>query len=189
MQTCIVFLVVTVSMSTTVAGFQVAPTGRSPLASPLLRNRHSTSRLYDATDKKDDQWDDSPEEPKDDLGFFDSIKAYFKSEEGREDVRTYATSLTLALCLRFLVVEPRYIPSPSMYPTFEVGDQLAVEKVTKRIRPFQRNEVVVFNPPIAFRQVLEGEFGIPVTVKKAREALIKRIVAVAVSTNCILYCD
>ena len=76
-----------------------------------------------------------------------------------------------------------------MYPTFEVGDQLAVEKVTKRIRPFQRNEVVVFNPPIAFRQVLEGEFGIPVTVKKAREALIKRIVAVAVSTNCILYCD
>ena len=83
MQTCIVFLVVTVSMSTTVAGFQVAPTGRSPLASPLLRNRHSTSRLYDATDKKDDQWDDSPEEPKDDLGFFDSIKAYFKSEEGR----------------------------------------------------------------------------------------------------------
>lgn len=179
MQTCIVFLVVTVSMSTTVAGFQVAPTGRSPLASPLLRNRHSTSRLYDATDKKDDQWDDSPEEPKDDLGFFDSIKAYFKSEEGREDVRTYATSLTLALCLRFLVVEPRYIPSLSMYPTFEVGDQLAVEKVSKRLRPFHRNEVVVFNPPIAFRQVLEGELGSPETVKKAREALIKRIVAVA----------
>ena len=189
MQTCIVFLVVTVSMSTTVAGFQVAPTGRSPLASPLLRNRHSTSRLYDATDKKDDQWDDSPEEPKDDLGFFDSIKAWFKSEKGRDNVRKSLT-LVLCLCLRFLVVEPRYIPSPSMYPTFEVGDQLAVEKVTKRIRPFERNEVVVFNPPrIAFRQVLEGEFGIPVTVKKAREALIKRIVAVAVSTNCILYCD
>ena len=126
MQTCIVFLVVTVSMST-VAGFQVAPSKRSglPLASPLLRNRHSISRLYDATDKKDDQWDDSPEEPKVDLGFFDSIKAWFKSEEGRKDVRTYATSLTLALCLRFLVVEPRYIPSLSMYPTFEVGDQLA----------------------------------------------------------------
>ena len=76
-----------------------------------------------------------------------------------------------------------------MYPTFEVGDQLAVEKVSKRLRPFHRNEVVVFNPPIAFRQVLEGELGSPETVKKAREALIKRIVAVAVSTNCILYCD
>ena len=54
-------------------------------------------------------------------------------------------------------------------------------------RPFERNEVVVFNPPIAFRLVLEGELGNPETVKKAREALIKRIVAVAVSTNCV-YC-
>jgi signal peptidase I len=79
-----------------------------------------------------------------------------QSDEGRGDIQTYATSLGLALILRLLVVEPRYIPSLSMYPTFEVGDQLAVEKVTKRIRPLERNEVVVFNPPIAFRQVLEG---------------------------------
>jgi hypothetical protein len=32
-----------------------------------------------------------------------------------------------------------------------VGDQLAVEKVTKRLETFYRNEVVVFNPPQTFR--------------------------------------
>ena len=95
-------------------------------------------------------------------------------------MKTYLSSLAIALLLRFTIIEPRFIPSLSMYPTFEVGDQLAVEKVTKRIRPLERNEVVVFNPPIAFRQVLEGDFGDPNGAKKAREALIKRIVAVEV---------
>jgi signal peptidase I len=69
-----------------------------------------------------------------------------------------------------LVVEPRYIPSLSMSPTFSVGDQLAVEKVTKRLRPPLRGEVVVFRPPPAFAEIA-GE-------RKGREALIKRIVAV-----------
>jgi len=170
------FLFVSASIQA-VAGFQASPSGLSvvPLVSTGLRH-HPHSRLY-ATEPKDDPWDESPA-PKEDLGFFDSIKAWFKSDDGREDIRTYATSLGLALLLRLLVVEPRYIPSLSMYPTFEVGDQLAVEKVTKRIRPLERNEVVVFNPPIAFRQVLEGDFGDPDGAKKAREALIKRIVAV-----------
>eukprot|EP00545_Synedropsis_sp_CCMP1620_P003467 CAMPEP_0119010442 /NCGR_PEP_ID=MMETSP1176-20130426/5011_1 /TAXON_ID=265551 /ORGANISM="Synedropsis recta cf, Strain CCMP1620" /LENGTH=270 /DNA_ID=CAMNT_0006963095 /DNA_START=65 /DNA_END=874 /DNA_ORIENTATION=- len=171
-----------------VDGFQVSPmhsTGTRLSGLPLSSLRTSTSprqssRLYGATDD-DNQWDESPNDPKEDLGFFDSIKSWFRSEEGREDVRTYSTSLALALILRLLVIEPRYIPSLSMYPTFEVGDQLAVEKVTKRIRPLERNEVVVFNPPIAFRQVLEGSYSVSPTetAQKAREALIKRIVAVA----------
>lgn len=183
------FLVATLSIQG-VAGFQISPSGVSfvPPSSTGLRS-HSRSRLY-ATEPKDDQWDESAASKEDpSVGFLDSIKAWFKSEDGREDIRTYTVSLGLALLLRLLVVEPRYIPSLSMYPTFEVGDQLAVEKVTKRIRPLERNEVVVFNPPIAFRQVLEGDFGDPDGAKKAREALIKRIVAVEVrsrSQRCVL---
>ena len=165
-----------------VLGFQVSPNRLSRLPSISDRLRYQAPSRRNAIEPKDEQWDESVE-PKEDLGFFDSIKAWFKSDEGRGDIQTYATSLGLALILRLLVVEPRYIPSLSMYPTFEVGDQLAVEKVTKRIRPFERNEVVVFNPPIAFRQVLEGEYGNPETAQKAREALIKRIVAVAVSSQ------
>lgn len=111
--------------------------------------------------------------------FFDTLKSWLRSEEGKEDVKTYTTSLVIALLLRLTVIEPRYIPSLSMYPTFEVGDQLAVEKISKRIRPFDRNEVVVFNPPSRFKQIIENNYG--GSSKKSKEALIKRIVAVAVS--------
>ena len=121
-------------------------------------------------------WDDDDDSKKkfSELSFFEQVQEWFASEEGKEDVRTYTTSLGIALLLRLLIVEPRYIPSLSMYPTFEVGDQLAVEKVTKRIRPLNRNEVVVFNPPTSFKEIV-GD-----TSRKAKEALIKRIVAVEV---------
>jgi signal peptidase I len=110
----------------------------------------------------------------DDGGLVDSLKRWWRSEDAKEDIKTYFISLFIALLLRFTVIEPRYIPSLSMYPTFEVGDQLAVEKVTKLVKPLYRNEVVVFNPPQAFRDIVEG-YGDP---NRAREALIKRIVAV-----------
>lgn len=130
------------------------------------------------------QWDDENETSSDrgqGLGFFDGIKQYFRSEESKEDIKTYTISLAIALLLRFLIIEPRFIPSLSMYPTFEVGDQLAVEKVTKRIRPFERNEVVVFNPPKSFRTIVSEQYG--GETGKAKEALIKRIVAVEVRWN------
>lgn len=122
-------------------------------------------------------WDDDDDSKKkfSELSFFEQVQEWFASEEGKEDVRTYTTSLGIALLLRLLIIEPRYIPSLSMYPTFEVGDQLAVEKVTKRIRPLNRNEVVVFNPPTSFKEIV-GD-----TSRKAKEALIKRIVATEVS--------
>lgn len=129
------------------------------------------------------QWDDEEDRTSSDrgkgLGFIDSIKQYLRSEGGKEDVKTYTVSLAVALLLRFLIIEPRFIPSLSMYPTFEVGDQLAVEKVTKRIRPFERNEVVVFNPPKSFRTIVSEQYG-GEDSGKAKEALIKRIVALEV---------
>lgn len=173
-------------VSVSVSAVQTAGSSSLRTTRTTTTSSSTTSSRLQAKSNADNQWndDDDNDSPdgdsqNDDLGFVDSIKSWFKSEEGREDVKTYSTSLAIALLLRLLIIEPRYIPSLSMYPTFEVGDQLAVEKVTKRIRPFERNEVVVFNPPIAFRQVLEGSYNAsPETQKKAREALIKRIVAV-----------
>mmetsp|Transcript_25929 Transcript_25929/g.86353 ORF Transcript_25929/g.86353 Transcript_25929/m.86353 type:complete len:318 (-) Transcript_25929:54-1007(-) len=89
--------------------------------------------------------------------------------ETKEDLQTFLTSLTVALAFRAFFVEPRFIPSLSMYPTFDVGDQLTVDKISKRWRDLQRRDVVVFTPPQAFNEVV-GEDG-------SGEALIKRIVA------------
>mmetsp|Transcript_39055 Transcript_39055/g.81090 ORF Transcript_39055/g.81090 Transcript_39055/m.81090 type:complete len:290 (-) Transcript_39055:57-926(-) len=110
---------------------------------------------------------------------FGWLKEWFDSDEGQDDIKTYFISLFIALAVRFTIIEPRFIPSLSMYPTFEVGDQLAVEKVTKRIKPFYRNEVVVFKPPQAFNDFLSREYG---ATQEAREALIKRVVAIAGDT-------
>ena len=127
------------------------------------------------TDWSDNTDDDKGAAPSKEEGVLDAIKNWFRSEEGREDIKTYFISLAIALLLRFTIVEPRFIPSLSMYPTFDVGDQLAVEKVTRLYKPLYRNEVVVFKPPQAFRDIVEGQYG---DKSRAREALIKRIVAV-----------
>lgn len=140
-----------------------------------MSNKDDDERPADPNPGGMNQWADEPKKSFNDLGFFDQIREWFSSEEGKEDIKTYTVSLTFALLLRLLIIEPRYIPSLSMFPTFEVGDQLAVEKVTKRIRPFKRNEVVVFNPPQRFREIVGSDS------RKAKEALIKRIVAIEVS--------
>lgn len=121
-------------------------------------------------------WNDDSEKNEDSggLSFVDDLKYWIASGDARDDAKTYTLSLGIALLLRFFIIEPRYIPSLSMFPTFEVGDQLAVEKVTKRIRPFDRREVVVFNPPQRFRDIVSNTYG---GEKKGKEALIKRIVA------------
>jgi signal peptidase I len=127
-------------------------------------------------EKLSQKWDDTPIqiEPEN-QSILASIKSWFASDEGREDVKTYFISLFVALLIRFTIIEPRFIPSLSMYPTFDVGDQLAVEKVTKLYKPFYRNEVVVFNPPQTFRDIVTNQYG---DSSKGKEALIKRIVAV-----------
>lgn len=120
-------------------------------------------------------WEENKNEGDKDENFIDIIRSWLRSDEGKEDIQTYTYSLIFALLLRLTIIEPRYIPSLSMYPTFDVGDQLAVEKVTKRIRPFNRNEIVVFNPPESFREIMANNYG---QTKKSKEALIKRIVAI-----------
>jgi signal peptidase I len=132
------------------------------------------------------QWDDDSENrnnPKNDEdgnkpGFLDKVLNFFRDPEFQEDVRLYSVSLAVALLIRLLIIEPRYIPSLSMYPTFDIGDQLAVEKVTKLVRPLQRKEVVVFNPPPMFKELMQVTFGEETANQKAKEALIKRVVAV-----------
>jgi len=143
------------------------------LVAPKEENESETGRA----DRLNTSWETPKSVDNDDNGgsILDMIQRWVRSEEGKQDIQTYFVSLFIALLIRFTIIEPRFIPSLSMYPTFDVGDQLAVEKVTKLYQPFYRNEVVVFKPPQAFNDIVENQYG---QSSKSREALIKRIVAV-----------
>jgi len=156
-----------------------------------VRNHHHLTRCYGGGGGNDDNnnvassgdpWSDEDDgdenSSKDEGSVQDGIQNWLESGEAMEDFKTYSVSLGIALALRLLIIEPRYIPSLSMYPTFDVGDQLAVEKVTKLVRPYKRKQVVVFNPPQTFRDIVNNNYGGDGNNPKSKEALIKRIVAV-----------
>ncbi len=75
--------------------------------------------------------------------------------------------LSLALLLRWQVIEPRWIPSGSMLPTLQLQDRILVEKLRPRLnRSLPNGTIVVFHAP-------------PVLVAAGydpKAALIKRIV-------------
>ena len=91
----------------------------------------------------------------------------------REWVRSLRSLLAwvlLALVLRWLVLEPRWIPSGSMLPTLQLQDRVLVEKVSRRLhRPLAPGAIVVFHPPTALQAAGYDPDA----------ALIKRVVAVA----------
>lgn len=107
--------------------------------------------------------------------------------------RSVAITLAVALGIRHVLVEARYIPSGSMLPALQIQDRLLVEKLTYRRRPPQRGEIVVFRSPHRFDPVLAGSAdrnplrcllvnlpvvgNLPGLASPACDAYIKRVVA------------
>jgi len=78
--------------------------------------------------------------------------------------------VALALVLRWVAIEPRWIPSGSMLPSLQLQDRVLVEKLRARLnRPLPVGTVVVFHPPPA---LLDAGYD-------PNAALIKRVVAEA----------
>ncbi|MFN3926382.1 MAG: signal peptidase I [Pseudanabaenaceae cyanobacterium] len=65
----------------------------------------------------------------------------------KEFIRVVLIALTVACVLRTFIIEPRYIPSGSMEPTLQVNDRILVDKISYRLHPPQRGDILVFYPP------------------------------------------
>lgn len=65
----------------------------------------------------------------------------------RENVQILAIALALALLIRAVIAEPRFIPSDSMFPTLQIGDRVVVEKVSYHFHTPMAGDIIVFDPP------------------------------------------
>jgi signal peptidase I len=84
----------------------------------------------------------------------------------KDNIQVLAIALILALFIRALIAEPRFIPSDSMMPTLYIGDRLVIEKVSYLFHPPTIGDIVVFEPPSA---LIEVGF-------TSDQALIKRVI-------------
>ena len=81
-----------------------------------------------------------------------------------ETGKTILLSAFLALGIRTLVAEARYIPSGSMLPTLQINDRLIIDKISYRFTNPVRGDIVVFNPTAELER------------QKFHDAFIKRVI-------------
>ena len=85
----------------------------------------------------------------------------FRKQSAWDTVSGFAKALAIALIIRTIFIEPYRIPSGSMLPTLEIGDQVFVNKFVYgvripftnyvpfvAVRPPARGDVIVFNNPM-----------------------------------------
>lgn len=95
------------------------------------------------------------------------------SQERKSSWKNILIWLLLAFLMRWLVIEPRWIPSGSMLPTLKIQDRILVEKISPKINKLskalaKRESIVVFKPP---KKLVDAGY-------ESNTALIKRVVGI-----------
>ena len=86
------------------------------------------------------------------------------------DLKNLAIWISIALIIRWQVIEPRWIPSGSMLPTLQIKDKILVEKLSPKLnfRNLSRlkNQIIIFNAP---KILIDSGY-------ESNTALIKRVI-------------
>jgi len=85
-------------------------------------------------------------------------------EQGMEFLRVFIIAVALILPIRLFLIQPFYVHGQSMEPSFYDTDYLIIDKISLRLRPIKRGEVIVF------------QYRFSDASKKSRY-LIKRVIA------------
>lgn len=64
-----------------------------------------------------------------------------------ELAESFLSSIFVLFMLYKFVAMPEVVHGASMYPNFDTGERILMERVTKHFKPFQRGEVVILHPP------------------------------------------
>jgi len=75
-----------------------------------------------------------------------SKKLLFKTIFSDIEESLISSIMVLAIIYRFVAV-PEVVHGASMYPNFDSGERILLEKVTKSFKPYKRGEVVILHPP------------------------------------------
>ena len=76
-------------------------------------------------------------------------------------LKLIAIALAVVLPARAWVAEPVYVASPSMEPTLKTGTMLVLDKLTLRMRPPQRGDVLSFRSPVDDHDLLKRVVALP----------------------------
>jgi len=81
-------------------------------------------------------------------------------------------ALAIVLPVRFWVAEPIYVASPSMEPTLRTGTMMVLDKLTLRMRPPRRGDVLSFRSPVSDFDMLKRVIALPGETVEMREKAV-----------------
>lgn len=87
-------------------------------------------------------------------------------------MKLIAIALAVVLPIRAWVAEPVYVASPSMEPTLKTGTMLVLDKLTLRVRPPRRGDVLSFRSPVDSHDLLKRVIALPGETVEMREKVV-----------------
>ena len=87
-------------------------------------------------------------------------------------LKLVAIALAVVLPARAWVGEPVYVASPSMEPALKTGTMLILDKLTLRMRPPLRGDVLSFRSPVDSHDLLKRVIALPGETIEMREKVV-----------------